>query len=58
MDRVKKESTNQFHKIFFLISKCLASNAGKTLQLKITKKKKNDEQPTLYKYVYEYIDTM
>ena len=31
-----KQSTNQFHKIFFHISKCLARNAEKTLQLKIT----------------------
>ena len=30
-----KQSTHQFHKIFFHISKCLACNAGKTLQLKI-----------------------
>ena len=27
---------HQFHKIFFHISKCLAVNAEKTLQLKIT----------------------
>ena len=29
-----KQSTHQFHKIFFDISKCLACNAKKTLQLK------------------------
>ena len=34
-----KQSTNQFHKIFFHISRCLACNAEKTLKLKITKKK-------------------
>ena len=38
MDRAMKQSTHQFHKIFFHISKCLACNAEKTLQLKITKK--------------------
>ena len=36
-----KQSTHQFHKIFFHISKCLACNAEKTLQLKITKKRMN-----------------
>ena len=38
MDRAMKQSTHQFHKIFFHISKCLACNAEKALQLKITKK--------------------
>ena len=42
MDRAMKQSTHQFHKIFFQISKCLACNAEKTLQLKITKKQKNE----------------
>ena len=37
IDRAMKQSTHQFHKIFFHISKCLACNA-ETLQLKITKK--------------------
>ena len=37
MDRAMKQSTHQFHKIFFPVSKCLAYNAEKTLQLKITK---------------------
>ena len=37
-DCATKQSTYQFHKIFFHISKCLACNAEKTLQLKITKK--------------------
>ena len=41
MDRAIKQSTRQFHKIFFHISKCLACNAEKTLQLKITKKRMN-----------------
>ena len=36
MDRAMKQSTHQFHKIFFLISKHLACNAEETLQLKIT----------------------
>ena len=38
MNRAMKQSTHQFHRIFFHISKCLACNAKKTLQLKITKK--------------------
>ena len=33
-----EQSTHQFYKIFFHISKCLACNVEKTLQLKITKK--------------------
>ena len=36
MDQAMKQSPHQFHKIFFHISKCLAFNAEKTLQLKIT----------------------
>ena len=36
-----KQSTHQFHKRFFHISECLACNADKTLQLKITKKRMN-----------------
>ena len=38
MDCAMKQSTHQFHKIIFHISKCLACNVEKTLQLKITKK--------------------
>ena len=38
MDRAMEQSTRQFQKIFFHISKYLACNAEKTLQLKITKK--------------------
>ena len=38
MDRAMKQLTHQFHKKFFHISKCLACNSEKTLQLKITKK--------------------
>ena len=41
MDRAMKQLTHQFYKIFFHISKCLACNAKKTLQLKITKKRMN-----------------
>ena len=39
MDRAMKQSIHQFHRTFFHISKCLACNAKKTLQLKITNKK-------------------
>ena len=38
MDRAIKQSTHQFHKIFFHISKYLACNAEKTLPVKVTKK--------------------
>ena len=41
MDRAIKQSAHQFHKTFFHISKCLACNAEKTLQLKIKKKRMN-----------------
>ena len=42
MDHAMKQSTQQFHSNFFNISKCLACNAEKTLQLKImnTRKKR------------------
>ena len=52
MDRAMKQLTHQFHKIFFHISKCLACNAEKTLQLEIIKKK---EYSKLYEYMYKYI---
>ena len=52
MDRVMKESTRQFHKIFCHISKCLACNAEKTLQLKITKKIMN-----IANFINIYINT-
>ena len=39
MDCAIRQSTRQFQKIFFHISKCLAYNAEKILQLRITKKK-------------------
>ena len=51
MDCAIKQSTPQFHKIFFHISKCLACYVEKTLQLKITKK----ELIQIYEYVYIYI---
>ena len=38
MNRAMKQSTDQFHKIFFDISKCLACNAEKALHLKIKKR--------------------
>ena len=41
MDPAIKQSTNQFYKIFFHITKCLAYNAEQTLQSKITKKRIN-----------------
>ena len=38
MDRTMKQSTHQFQKIYFHITKSLVCNAEKTLELKITKK--------------------
>ena len=38
VDRALKQSTRQFYKILFHISKCLACSAEKTLQLKTTRK--------------------
>ena len=48
--------THQFHKRFFHISKCLACNAEKTLQLKITKKGMNIANfINIYTNIYTYI---
>ena len=38
MNRAMRQLTDQFHKILFHTSKCLACNTEKTLELKITKK--------------------
>ena len=38
MDRAINQPTQKFHKLFVHISKCLACNVEKTLQLKIAKK--------------------
>ena len=50
MDRTTKQSTHRFHKIYFYISKCLARNSEKTLQLKITKNFTN-----IYTNIHTYI---
>ena len=51
-----KQSTHQFHKIFFHISKCLACNAEKTLQLNTTKKRMNITNfKNIYTDIYSYI---
>ena len=56
MDRAMKQSTHQFHKIFFHISKCLACNAEKTLQLNTTKKRMNITNfKNIYTDIYSYI---
>ena len=54
MDRAMKQSTRQFRKIFVHISKCLACNAEKTLQLKITKKRNQHKLTNIYTNVYTY----
>ena len=38
MERAMKQSSHQFYKTFYHISKCLACNAEKTRQLKIKKR--------------------
>ena len=59
MDRAIKQSTHKFHKLFVHISKCLACNVEKTLQLKITKKKKKKMNTanfiSIYTNIYTYI---
>ena len=50
-----EQSTHQFHKIFCHISKCLACNAEKTLQLKITKKRMNITNYNKFIYMQIYI---
>ena len=55
MDQAMKQSTHQFHKIFFHISKCLACNAEKTLQLKITKKMNIANFLNIYTNIYTYV---
>ena len=52
MDHAVQQSTHQFHKIFFHISKCLAYNAEKILKLKIAEK-----QWILLTYTYTNIYT-
>ena len=55
MDQAMKQSTHQFHKIFFHISKRLACNAEKLLQLKITKKMNITNFINIYTNIYRYI---
>ena len=50
-----KQCAHQFHKIFFHISKCLACNAEKTLQLKITKKMNIANFLNIYTNIYTYV---
>ena len=58
MDRAMKQTTHQFHKIVFHISKSLACNAEKLLQLKITKKKKKNITNFINIYIQIYIYNM
>ena len=52
-----KQSTHQIQKMLVHISKCLACNAGKTLQLKITKKMIMNiaKFVNIYTNIYTYI---
>ena len=54
MDRAMKQSTHQFHKMFFHISKCLACIAEKTLPLKITKNEYIANFVNIYTNIYIY----
>ena len=53
-DYAMKQSTHQFNKIFFLISKCLACNAEKNITVEDIKKRMNI---TNFIYVYTNIYT-
>ena len=56
MDRDMKQSTHQFHKLFFHTSKCLARNTEKTFQLKRAKKRMNiGNFINIYTNIYTYI---
>ena len=50
-----KKATHQFHKILSHISKCLACNVEKTLQLKITKRMNISNFINIYTNIYTYI---
>ena len=51
-----KQSTHQFHKLFFHTSKWLSCNTEETLQMKKTKKRMNiDNFINIYTNIYSYI---
>ena len=50
-----KQPTHQFQKIFFHISKCLACNGEKTLQLKIKKNMSIANFINICTNIYTYI---
>ena len=54
MDRAMKQSTHQFHKTFFHISKSLGCNAEKTLQLKNKKGMNIAYFINIYTNIYTY----
>ena len=54
MDRVMKQSTHQFHKTFFHLSKSLGCNAEKTLQLKNKKGMNIAYFINIYTNIYTY----
>ena len=56
MDRTMKQSTHQFHKILFHISKCLACNAEKNITVEDNKKRMNIANfINIYTNIYTYI---
>ena len=56
MDHAIKQSTHQFHKIFFHISKCLAFNAENNITTKDNKKRMNIANfINIYTNIYTYI---
>ena len=56
MDHAINQSTHQFHKIFFHISKCLACNAEKIITVEDNKKRMNIANfINIYANIYTYI---
>ena len=55
MDRAMKQSTHQFHKIFFHISKCLARNAKKNITGEDKKRMNITNFINIYTDIYTYI---
>ena len=56
MDRAINQSTHQFHKICFHISKCLACNAEKIISVEDNKKRMNKANfINIYTNIYTYI---
>ena len=56
MGRAMKQSTHQFHQIFFHISKCLACNVEENITVEDNKKRMNITNfKNIYTNIYTYI---